>query len=137
MEKEENKYKINDMLFEVNEPFSNVLEERTFQFARNVRFLVKELPLNTTNIEDGKQVVRSSRSVDANYIESREPLGIKNSLMRLRISRKEAKESAYLLRLIAETNELKNKDVAEKLSKEANELVKIFSAIITKVKNKI
>lgn len=137
MEKEDNKYKIKYLLLEANEPFSNNLEERIFQFAKNVRFLVKELPFTTTNIEDGKQVVRSSGSVGANYIESREPLGIKDSLMRLRISRKEAKESVYFLRLIAETNELKNKAIAETLSKEANELVKILSAIITKVKNKI
>ncbi|MCD4772036.1 MAG: four helix bundle protein [Bacteroidales bacterium] len=50
------------------------------------------------------------------------------------ICRKEAKESAYWLRLIHETNNLENKDEAIKLIQEANELKKIFSAIIEKSK---
>jgi four helix bundle protein len=131
------KYEINDLVFELNEPFSNNLEERTFQFAKNIRLFIKNLPFNNANNEDRKQVIRSSGSVGANYIESKEPLSIKDNLIKLHISRKEAKESAYFLRLIAETNIQKNKDEAEKLSQEANELGKIFSAIITKVKNKM
>jgi four helix bundle protein len=71
------------------------LEERTFQFAQQVRAFVKLLPRTVCNIEDVKQVVRSSGSVGANYIEANEALGKKDFLMRLRISRKEAKESRY------------------------------------------
>jgi four helix bundle protein len=43
--------------------------------------------------------------VGANYIEANEALGKKDFLMRLRISRKEAKECAYFLRLIKESND--------------------------------
>jgi len=136
MKKGNNKYEIDEHFLEVNETFSNNLEERTFLFAKNVRLLIKNLPANTVNIEDGKQVVRSSGSVGANYIESREPLGLKDCLMRLRISRKEAKESAYFLKLISATNSNKNKTSADILYKEANELIKILSAIIIKIKNK-
>ena len=39
------------------------LEERTFQFAKSVRLLVKSVPKTIANIEDSKQVVRSSGSV--------------------------------------------------------------------------
>ena len=41
-------------------------EERTFEFAKDVRLFVKTLPKTIANIEDGKQVVRSSGSVGAN-----------------------------------------------------------------------
>ena len=44
------------------------------------------------------------------------------------------KESAYWLRLINETNKLKNADEALRLIQEANELKKIFSSILKKSK---
>ena len=92
------------------------------------------MPKTTANIEDGKQIVRSSGSVGANYIEANESLGKKDFLMRIRISRKEAKESHYWLRLINETNELENKKELERLIQESIELKKILSAIIEKSK---
>jgi four helix bundle protein len=110
------------------------LEERTYQFAKDVRLFVKTLPKTTANIEDGKQLIKASGSVGANYIEANESLGKKDFLMRIRISRKEAKESAYWLRLINETNKLKNADEALRLIQEANELKKIFSSILKKSK---
>ena len=91
------------------------LEERTFQFAKSVRVSIKTLPKTVANIEDGKQVVKSSGSTGANYIEANEALSKKDFLMRVKISRKEAKESAYWLRLINETNELNNKNEFDKL----------------------
>ena len=110
------------------------LEERTFQFAKAVRLFLKTLPKTIANIEDGKQLVRASGSVGANYREANESLGKKDFLMRLKISRKEAKESAYWLRLIHETNNLKNGEDARSLIQEVTELKKIFSSILVKSK---
>ena len=110
------------------------LEERTFQFAKAVRLFVKTLPKTIANIEDGKQLVRAAGSVGANYIEANESLGKKDFLMRIKISRKEAKESAYWIRLIDETNSLKKNEDAQILMQEANELKKIFSSILEKSK---
>ena len=110
------------------------LEERTFQFAKDVRLFVKTLPKTISNIEDAKQVVKSSGSVGSNYIEANEALSKKDFVMRIKISRKESKESAYWLRIINETNELKNEKEAERLIQEVTELKKIFSAIIEKSK---
>jgi len=110
------------------------LEERTFQFAKAVRIFIKTLPKTIANIEDSRQLIRSSGSVGANYIEANESLGKKDFLMRMRISRKEAKESAYWLRLIHETNDLNNSQDAEYLMNEARELKKILSSIIEKSK---
>lgn len=73
-------------------------EERTFEFARECRLFLKKLNRIISNIEDSKQLVISSRSVGANYIETNEKLGDKDFLFRLKISRKEAKESKYWLR---------------------------------------
>ncbi|MDD3498121.1 MAG: four helix bundle protein [Candidatus Moranbacteria bacterium] len=81
------------------------LEDRTFKFAKNVRVFVKKIPKSISNFEDGKQLVRSSGSVGANYIEANESLGKKDFLMRIKISRKEAKESRFWLNLIDIGNE--------------------------------
>ena len=80
------------------------LEERTFQFAKEVRLFVRRLEKTIANLEDAKQVVRSSGSVGSNYIEANESLSKKDFIFRVKISRKEAKESTYWLRLISETN---------------------------------
>jgi len=110
------------------------LEERTFHFAKAVRLFVKTLPKTIANIEDVKQVIKASGSVGANYREANESLSKRDFLMRVKISRKEAKESAYWLRLIAETNHLKNTNDAKSLIQEATELKKILSSILEKSK---
>jgi four helix bundle protein len=110
------------------------LEERTFQFAKAVRLFVKTLPKTIANIEDGKQLIKASGSVGANYIEANESLGKKDFSLRIKISRKEAKESAYWLGVIHETNNLENADDVQGLIQEAKELKKIFSSILEKSK---
>ena len=84
------------------------LEERTFQFAKEVRVFIKTLEKTIANNEDAKQVIRSSGSIGSNYIEANESLSKKDFVFRLKISRKEAKESIYWLKLINDTNELIN-----------------------------
>src|SRR3990167_1552102 len=76
------------------------LEERTFKFTKAVIHFVSMLQKTTTNIELIKQVVRSAGSVGANYIEANEALSKKDFSMRVKICRKEAKETQYWLRLI-------------------------------------
>ena len=108
------------------------LEERTFLFANEVRLFIKGLKMDVANIEDAKQLVRSSGSIGANYIEANEALSKKDFKFRAKISRKEAKESVYWLRLIHETNNLPNAKEVIELIQEATELKKILSAIIDK-----
>lgn len=107
------------------------LEDRTFEFAKAVRALVKLLPTTTANSEDGKQVIRSSGSVGANYIEANEALGKKDFLIRIRISHKEAKESAYWLRLL-DIDDEKISNERDLLAGEAKELMNILGAILHK-----
>src|SRR5215204_2275576 len=76
------------------------LEQRTELFAKRVRSFVKRLPHSLTNVDDVRQMGRASGSVAANYIEANEALSRKDLLLRLRIARREAKETRLWLRLI-------------------------------------
>ena len=100
--------------------------------AKSVALYIKELPKSVSNLEYSRQVVDSSGSVGANYIEANEALSKKDFVVRIKICRKEAKESAYWLRLIVETNDEKWKQEGKKLLNESLELKKIFSSILTK-----
>ena len=84
------------------------------------------------NIEDVKQAVRSSGSVGANYIEANEKLSKKDFRLRLKIARKESKETRYWLRLIDTQESLELEGDRAKLIQESTELLKIFSAILNK-----
>lgn len=108
------------------------LEERTFKFAEKVRSFVKELLRTITNIEDGKQLVRASGSVGSNYIEANEALSKKDFLMRIKICRKEAKESKYWLRLIDIDGNIDLDKKRNELIQESIELMNIFGSIIRK-----
>ena len=109
------------------------LEERTFLFEKDCRVYIQKLPKTISNIEDGKQLVRSSGSVGANYIEANEKLGDKDFLFRVKIARKEAKESKYWLMLLNEMN-AELRQISQELIIEADALRKILSTIITKSK---
>ncbi|MDD5543178.1 MAG: four helix bundle protein [Acidobacteriia bacterium] len=108
------------------------LQERTFLFAKEVRDFVKRLSRTICNFEDGRQLVRSSGSVAANFVEANEALSKKDFLMRIKICRKEAKESQLWLRLIYEGTSGECPAAREALIAEARELVLIFSSIISK-----
>ncbi len=90
------------------------------------------MPKSLANVEDTKQLIKASGSVGANYIEANESLGKKDFLMHIKISRKEAKESRYWLRIIDLNS---NHDFIEErnnLVKESEELMNIFGAIYRK-----
>jgi len=110
------------------------LEDRTFAFAIRVRAFVKKLRKSIANIEDGKQLINASGSVGTNYIEANEALSKKDFIMRIKICRKEAKESRYWLRLIDTHGESEQENERKNLVKEATELMNIFGAILGKSK---
>lgn len=108
------------------------LEERTLNFAEKVRDFVKKLPRTLTNTEYAKQLIRSSSSIGANYIEANESFSKKDLVMRIKICRKESKESRYWLKLIGVNDSLRKE--CDVLVQEATELMKIFGSIIEKSK---
>lgn len=108
------------------------LEVRTLEFAKRNRTFVKKLLKTVGNIEDGKQLIRSSGSTGANYIEANEAFSKKDFILRTKICRKEAKESRFWLRLVDTSDDQKLEKERQSLIKEATELMNIFGSIIRK-----
>lgn len=110
------------------------LEDRTLAFARAVRKFLIKVPKSIANIEDGKQLVRSSASIGANYIEANESLGKNDFAMKVKICKKEAKETAFWLNIIdVDLNAILDAE-REKLLQESKELVLIFGAMLRNFK---
>lgn len=115
--------------------FDHPLEERCHEFAKRVRRFCRRLKKDVENLEDIKQLVRASGSVGANYIEANENVGEGDLRFRIKVCRKESKESMHFLGLVElfENKELeKERDI---LLDEANQLRKIFSSMLIKLKN--
>jgi len=110
------------------------LEERTLKFAKRCRDFIKELPKTISNIEYSKQLVRASGSQAANYIEANESLSKKDFCMRIKICRKESKESRLWLRLcdFGDNQDLHKEQ--QELIQESQELTKIFGSMVEKCK---
>ena len=108
------------------------LEERSFEFAKRCKNYINKLPKTNPNKVYSTQLARSSGSQAANYKEANEALSKKDFGMRIKICRKESKESRLWLRL-TDTND--NKELIEEqvlLIQEAVELTKIYHSILQK-----
>ena len=115
--------------------YENNLEDRTTEFGKRVIRLCKVLIKDKINFPIIEQIIRSSGSVGANYREANDSLGTKDFLYRMRITRKECKESIHWLELIEEANpQLKLR--MQDLKQEARELKNILSSIIFKKEEK-
>ncbi len=106
------------------------LEDRTRRFARDVRTFIRSVPKSITNAEDCRQLANSSGSVGANYIEANEHLSDDDFIYRIKVCKKEAKESRYWLNLLDLKNNQELMNSRDKLVQEATELIKIFGSII-------
>jgi len=109
------------------------LEDRTERFSLRVRDLCRLLKKDIINREYILQLIRSAASIGANYIEANDKLGEKDLRFRIRISKKEAKETKYWLKhiLTYDVDELEEERLL--LFQEADELMKIFAAILRKL----
>ena len=109
------------------------LEERTERFSLRVRDLCRQLKQDILNREYISQLIRSAGSIAANYIEANDKVGDKDLRFRIKICKKEAKESKLWLKhiLIYERDDLEEERVL--LLQEADELMKIFAAILRKL----
>ncbi len=112
---------------------SQELENRFEEFAKRVRDFCLELKFDVINREYISQLIRSSGSVGANYIEASDSLGKADELMKLKISRREAKESAYWLKLLLTYDDRTLEESRLSLIDEAQQIKKILSAIINKL----
>ncbi len=109
------------------------LEDRTFAYAKRVIAFIRNLPKTIANVEVMKQLVKASGSVGANYIEANEAVSRNDFKYRIKICRKESKESRYWLRLL-ELRDAEQEEERQALVQEATELMKIFGSILQKSK---
>ena len=112
------------------------LEERTTELAKRVIRLCRKLKKDSMNSRLVGQIVGSSGSVGANYREANDSLGKKDFILRLKISRRESKETIHWLELVKEANPEFINEV-EGIIRETIEVKNILSAIIKKIENKI
>ncbi len=108
------------------------LRDRTLGFSKRIVNYVDSLSHTISNIEIARQLIRAAGSVGANYIEAEESLSRKDFVLRMKISRKEAKESIYWLKLSKPGENLIIEQ--QSLIQEATELMKIFGSIVEKSK---
>jgi four helix bundle protein len=112
---------------------SQELEIRFFKFAERSRDFCRSVKWDIINTEYIKQLIRSSGSVSANYIEASDDLGKADEKMKLKVSRREAKESIQWLRLILSYGNQQAETERSWLIDEAEQIRKILSAIINKL----
>lgn len=107
------------------------LEERTIKFSKNIINLCKKIPFNIINKRLIDQLLRSATSIGANYREANECDTKKDFKNKVRISKKEARETIYWLELLIDAN-LNAKDEILKLLDESKQLMKILASIYLK-----
>lgn len=107
------------------------MEERTTDFARGVVRFCKQLPGGPINDRLIGQVAGSAGSIGANYREANDALGKKDFIHRMKIARKETKETIHWCILLEEANVGVTQELRA-LRQEATELRNIFSSIIAK-----
>ena len=107
------------------------LEGRTLRFAQDVRRNSRKLLNSPISSGDIRQLLKSSGSVGANYIEANEAVSKRDFLHRLKIARKEAKESGFWLQLLIDLNPEFEESLG-RLLQESRELRNILTAIILK-----
>lgn len=107
------------------------LEDRTLKFSKEAVIFAKNVEASLINNPLISQFIRSATSIGANYHEANESISKKDFCNKISISKKEAKETMYWLKVIRHASPEVSKE-AYRLLKEAQELVLIFSAIIKK-----
>ena len=111
------------------------LEKRSTDFAKTVIRLCNRPPRSPVNNRLVDQVVGASGSIGANYREANDAVGEKDIVLRMKIARREAKESQHWLELLLEANP-REKQAIIPLLNESGELIKILSAIIVNLSEK-
>jgi four helix bundle protein len=111
------------------------LEERTAKFAEDIIDLVKTIQITSVNKRIIEQLVGSGGSVGANYCEANEAESKKDFIHKIGICKKEIKETRHWLRLLERSNP-ETSDSTRKLLKETQELLLIFSKILTSSRSK-
>ncbi|MCL2144177.1 MAG: four helix bundle protein [Endomicrobia bacterium] len=115
---------------------SNVIQEKSFDFAVKITKLCKCLRDDKKEFILSKQLLRSGTSVGANIEEAIGGQSSKDFYAKIAIAYKEARETKYWIKLLYATEYLA-KQQSERFLSEANEICKILSKIQITMKKKI
>lgn len=111
--------------------------ERTIQFALRIVRLCQELSKKPgVGRTMGNQLLRSGTSVGANIEEGQAAQSKADFVSKYSIARKEARETHYWLRLLAESGTISHEQTKELLA-ECSELIAILTTIIKKVQSQL
>jgi len=105
------------------------LEERTAKFGESIIEFAKSLSRDRINDELVGQLVKAGTSVGANYEEADGAESRKDFRHKIAVSKKEAKETKFWLRMMAKANPTRKEECVS-LWREAQELTLIFSSIL-------
>ncbi len=106
------------------------LKERTFKFAQRILDIAEKLPKNSRCDITCTQLAKAGTSIGANVEEADGTISKKDFVNKMVIARKEAKETRYWLRLIA-NRYIKEEEIRVDLN-ESQEIINILSSIINK-----
>lgn len=112
---------------------SQELEDRFEKFAISVRDFCRKLKWDVINVPYIKQLIRSSSSVGANYLEASDDLGKQDEKMKIKIARREAKETVYWVKLVLVYDDKELEKERFQLIDEATQIKKILSSILGKL----
>ena len=115
------------------QPKPRDIEQRTFAFALRILKVVAALPRSTAGTTIARQLARSGTSIGANVEEAQGAHSKADFARRMNIARGEAREVHYWLRLAAESKLIPRTRLHEVIE-EADELVRILTAIVKKTK---
>ena len=118
-----------------NQNFGNVdITERTVAYSIRVIKLYRQIAKDNVGRVIGKQILRSATSIGANVHEAQGAQSKADFIAKMSIAHKEAYETSYWLRIMAEA-ELVKPDQLAPLVDETNQIVKILSSILITSKN--
>jgi four helix bundle protein len=119
-----------------NEEAPQDLRSRTSEFALRIIRLYVSLPKSTEAQVIGKQVLRSGTSIGAHYREGYRAKSDADIINKFETSLQELDETDYWLDLLVKAGIVPAQRV-EALIRETNELIAIFTTIVTKIKRRM
>lgn len=129
---------LNDNLNNTSNKYKVRIEDLTFDFAKKIVFLRKDLISSDVEKEFviSKQILRSGTSIAANVAEAEHPQSNADYLSKICIALKEANETKFWLRLLKECNYIQN-DKYQPIANDCEQIIRILVSIVNKVKKRI
>lgn len=119
-----------------NQEFKKMLINRSYAFSLEMMNFIDTFPQRDLSIQIlAKQIIRSATSIGANIIEAQASSSKKDFTNFISYALKSANETRYWLGLLRDSEKV-NKDKANKLLREAQELSKILGSSILSLKNR-